>query len=182
MKSKNNNISYRVALGGVVSALCLVSMLIAGIIPALSLTLPMIAGVLLKIVSIEVSPKWAFLTYVAISILALVTVFDKEAVLIFVMFFGHYPIIRIYLQKIKIKLMRIILKFAVFNVCILAFFYLTVYMFGMQQILEDIGELGVHGGRIMLVTANVMFFLYDINLDFCHLIYSKRLRPKLSRK
>ena len=36
------DISYRVALGGIVSALCLVSMFLAGVLPALYLVPPMI--------------------------------------------------------------------------------------------------------------------------------------------
>lgn len=37
------DISYRVALGGIVSALCLVVMFLAGAMPAFYLILPMIA-------------------------------------------------------------------------------------------------------------------------------------------
>lgn len=56
------DISYRVALGGIVSALCLVTMFLAGILPALYLLLPMIAGVLMMIIAVEVSSSWAMLT------------------------------------------------------------------------------------------------------------------------
>ena len=57
------DISYRVALGGIVSALCLVTMFLAGVIPALYLLLPGIAGILLMIIAVEVNIPWAFLTY-----------------------------------------------------------------------------------------------------------------------
>ena len=74
------DISYKVALGGIVSALCLVTMFLAGILPALYLLLPMIAGVLLMIIAAEVSTGWALLTYVSVSLLSLFVTFDKEAV------------------------------------------------------------------------------------------------------
>lgn len=48
------NISYRVALGGIVSALCLLCMFLAGIMPALYLLLPMAAGMLMMIIAEEV--------------------------------------------------------------------------------------------------------------------------------
>ena len=63
--------SYRVALGGIVSALCLVTMFLAGVMPALYLLLPMIAGVLLMIIAMEVNKGWAFLTYLSVSLLSL---------------------------------------------------------------------------------------------------------------
>ena len=62
------NISYRVALGGIVSALCLFAMFLTGVFPVLYLVLPMIAGSLITIISTEINPKWAFLTYVSVSI------------------------------------------------------------------------------------------------------------------
>ena len=78
------DISYRVALGGIVSALCLVTMFLAGVLPALYLLLPGIAGILLMIIAVEVSTGWAFLTYLAVSLLSVFVTFDKEAALIFI--------------------------------------------------------------------------------------------------
>ena len=74
------DISYRVALGGIVSALCLVTMFLAGIIPALYLLLPMIAGVLMMIIAVEVSGSWAMLTYIAVSLLSMIITFDKNSI------------------------------------------------------------------------------------------------------
>ena len=71
------DISYRVALGGIVSALCLSAMFFAGIMPALYLLLPMIAGVLMMIIAVEVSTGWAVLTYISVGLLSMFITFDK---------------------------------------------------------------------------------------------------------
>ena len=176
------DISYRVALGGIVSALCLVTMFLAGVLPALYLVLPMIAGVLMMIIAEEVSRCWALLTYISVSILSLLITFDKEAALIFIMLFGHYPILRMYIDKLPLKLLRWIVKFAVFNACILGYFYTTVYIFGLQQMLDEFEEYGRYGAQIMLVLANVVFVRYEICLGSCHIIYQKRLAPKFRKK
>lgn len=176
------NISYRVALGGIVSALCLVTMFLAGIIPALYLVLPMIAGVLMMIIVIEVNLNWAFLTYISVGLLSLFITFDKEAALIFIMFFGHYPIVRFYIQQIKIKPIRQVIKFALFNLCIISFFYVTVYLFGLVQMLEELNDFGKYGSVIMLIFANIIFVLYDFNLDICYNLYKKRIMPKFKKK
>lgn len=176
------DISYRVALGGIVSALCLVTMFLSGIIPVLYIVLPMIAGVLMMIIAMEVNTKWALLTYIAVSLLSLFITFDKEAALIFILFFGHYPILRFYLQKIKKPYMRAPVKFAVFNACIIGYFYITVYLMGLKQLLEELGEFGKYGGIIMLAIVNLIFAMYDYNLEICHILYRKKIMPKFRRK
>lgn len=176
------DISYRVALGGIVAALCLVTMFLAGIIPALYLVLPMAAGILMMIIAVEVNTKWAALTYIAVSILSFFITFDKEAALIFIMFFGHYPILRFYIERIKSRGIRTLFKLAIFNACIIAYFYITVYLFGLTQMLEEFDELGKYGAIIMLALANVIFVLYDYNLKVSHDVYRKRLMPKFRRK
>ena len=72
------NVSYRVALGGIVSSLCLLCMFLAGIMPMFYLILPMVAGILLMIIAEEVSLSWAWLTYIAVGILSLFITADKE--------------------------------------------------------------------------------------------------------
>ena len=176
------DISYRVALGGIVSALCLLTMFLAGIMPALYLLLPMIAGVLMMIIAAEVNTKWAFLPYAAVSLLSMFITFDKEAALIFILLFGHYPILRFYIQKIRSKFIKNAVKFIICNVCVLSYFFVTVYVFGIAEMLDELGNFGKYGGIIMLALANIIFFLYDINLEICYNIYLKKIMPKFIRK
>ena len=174
--------SYRVALGGIVSALCLVTMFLAGVMPALYLLLPMISGVLLMIIAIEVNKGWALLTYLSVSLLSLFVTFDKEAALIFILFFGHYPIIRMNIQKIKLKILRRAVKFILFNACTIVYFYSTVYLLGMDEMIEEMQDFGRYGAYIMLALANFVFLLYDFNLDYMYILYRSHLMPKFRKK
>ncbi|HNZ99429.1 hypothetical protein [Ruminococcus sp.] len=176
------DISYRVALGGIVSALCLVTMFLAGVIPALYLLLPGIAGILLMIIAVEVNIPWAFLTYLAVSLLSLIITFDKEAALIFIMFFGHYPVVRFYIQKIPLRLIRLAVKLILFNICIICYFYVTVYIFGLDEMLDEFSDFGRYGAYIMLGISNFIFLVYDLDLDVMYKLYKKRLLPRFKRK
>jgi hypothetical protein len=176
------DISYRVALGGIVSALCLVTMFLAGVLPALYLLLPGIAGILLMIIAVEVNTAWAFLTYIAVSLLSLFITFDKEAALIFIMLFGHYPILRFYIHKIPLRLIRLLIKLLIFNVCMIGYFYVTVYILGLDDLLDEFDGLGKYGAYILLGITNVIFLVYDIDLDFMHTLYKKRIMPKFRKK
>lgn len=175
------DISYRVALGGIVSALCLVTMFLAGVLPALYIVLPMIAGVLMMIIAEEVSKSWALLTYIAVSILAMFITFDKEAALLFILIFGHYPILRLYTEKLPLKWLRRLVRLLIFNACVIAYFYVTVYIFGLDEMLDEFDDYGRYGAYIMLGMANIIFVLYDLNLDNIHRRYKKRLAVKLRK-
>lgn len=176
------DISYRVALGGIISALCLVTMFLSGIIPALYIMLPMVAGVLMAIIAVEVNTEWAMLTYTAVSILSFIITFDKEAALIFILLFGHYPILKLYIDKIKNSFLRISVKLLVFNVCVILYYYITVYFLGIKQLLEELDDFGKYGGLIMLVIVNIILISYDYNLKIAYLIYSKKFKPLFKSK
>lgn len=176
------DISYRVALGGIVSSLCLLCMFLAGIMPMFYLILPMIAGILIMIIAEEVNLSWAWLTYIAVGILSLFVTADKEASLVFIMIFGHFPIIRLHMEKIKLKLLRWLIKLAIFNACAISFFYVTVYIFGIREMLEEMNEYGRYGAVILLVLCNIIFVLYDLNLYLMYGIYKIKFMPLLRKK
>lgn len=176
------DISYRVALGGIVSSLCLLCMFLAGIMPMFYLILPMIAGILIMIIAEEVNLSWAWLTYIAVGILSMFVTADKEASLVFIMIFGHFPIIRLHMEKIKLKLLRWLIKLAIFNACAVSFFYVTVYIFGIREMLEEMNEYGRYGAVILLVLCNIIFVLYDLNLYLMYGIYKIKFMPLLRKK
>ncbi len=176
------NISYRVALGGIVSSFCLLAMFLTGVFPLLYLALPMIAGVLLMIIVMEVNTQWACLTYVAVGLLSLFVTYDKEAALIFILFFGYYPILYKYLNRIPVKLLRVLIKLLLFNGCMVAYFYVNVYLFGLESLLEAFEDFGKYGGPIMLALLNPFFLMYDISLDGLCDLYRYKLKPRMLGK
>ncbi len=173
------NISYRVALGGIVSSFCLLAMFLTGVFPLLYLALPMLAGVLLLIIVMEVNTQWACLTYAAVGLLSLFVTYDKEAALIFILFFGYYPILYKYLNKIPVKLLRVLVKLLLFNGCMVAYFYMNVYLFGLESLVKALEDFGKYGGVIMLALLNPFFLMYDISLDGLCDLYRRQLKPRI---
>lgn len=176
------NISYRVALGGIVSSFCLLSMFLTGVIPAFSLVLPMVSGLLLLIMILEVNIRWAALTYAAVGLLSLFVTYDKEAALIFIMFFGLYPLLQTFLNRIKPLILRIAVKLLVFNVIIAAYFQLNVMLFGLEEMmagLEDMG--GISAGTLLLI-LNPFFLMYDYALYNAGEMYMHIIKPRIRGK
>lgn len=167
--------SYRVALGGIVSALCIVLMFLTGVIPALYIAAPMAAGVLMIILVEEVSVGWGWLTYIAVSLLALIVTFDKEAALMFILFFGYFPILRRNFERIRIKPLRLLGKLMLFNVFLVLDWWLTVYVLGLPSFEDTAPYMYV----ILVIAANGMFLFYDKLLSrmgwFYHKVFVKKV-------
>lgn len=172
-------LNYCIALGGVLSSLSIFAMFLTGVFPVFYLVIPMICSLLVTIMMKETGLYWGFIMYLAISILSLFITPNKDAPLIYLFFFGHYPLIRHFISKLHIKPLKGIIKLIIFNACILLYFAFTVYLLGMGELLEEMEEFGKYAAYILLGSANIMFISYDICLSSGLIIYEKKLRPKI---
>lgn len=167
--------SYRVALGGIVAALCVAMMFLTGIIPALYIAAPMAAGMLMIILVEEVSVGWGWLTYIAVSLLALIVTFDKEAALMFILFFGYYPILRRNFERIRHKSLKLLCKLLMFNAFLVLDWWLTVFVLGLPSF-EDTAP---YMYAVLIVMANGMFLFYDLLLSrmgwFYHRVFVRKV-------
>lgn len=159
--------------------MCILSMFIAGIAPFLSLTMPMIAGTLIVIIAVEVNKPWAFLTYIAVSLLSVFVTLSKESALIFILLFGYYPIIKEPIDKIKISFFRMPVKLVFFNVIAVAYYYITLYILGIYDMTDEFALFGKFGIYIFWAFSNVVFFLYDNALKGTIELYKRFLKPKI---
>lgn len=175
-------ISYRVALGGIVAAFCLVGMFLTGVFPLLYLIFPMISGVLLLIIVEEVGTQWAWVTYVTVGMLSLFVTYDKEAALIFILFFGCYPIYQKFLTRIRPQLLQAAVKLVIFNVTMVLYFRFNVYVLGLDDLLKAFEDFGKYGAVIVLVLLNPFFLMYDYSLLGMCRIYRNMLKPRIMGK
>lgn len=167
--------SKRIALCGMLSALSLVIMLVA-YFPYLTYTLPALAGILFAIVMVEIGTKWAWGSFVTTAILALLLC-EKEAAVIFVAFFGYYPILKANLERISIKIVEYIAKFILFNVAVVAAYLVIIYVFSIP--IENMGQFGQYTLLILLGMGNVVFIIYDFALSTAYQEYMVKLHPKV---
>ena len=172
--------STQVALGGLASSLCLVLMFMTGLFPFATYALPAMAGIILIIIVIENGPSTAWLVYAAVSMLSMFVVPDKEAALIFIAFFGYYPILKQAIEKnIKFKPFQIILKFLTFNTAIITMYTILIKFIGASEAIAEMGALGTAGAILLLVLGNITFVIYDFALTLLITVYFKVLRKKI---
>ena len=178
----SKKVSYKVSLGGIVAALCLTMMFLTAVFPPLNMTLPLFAGMLISVVAIEVSPSWAFVTYIVVFILSFFITPDKEAAIFFAALFGYYPVLKDTVDKMRSKLISLIIKLVVFDAAMILIYYLTVFVFGTIDIFEEFGFLGEFMLPVLFITINAIFFLYDYCLTVIKEAYIKWFRPTFLRK
>jgi len=168
--------STRIALGGISASLCLVVMLTTALLPFATYALPALAGIMLIPLALELGAKTAWVCYAAVAILSLLIVPDREAALMFIAFFGYYPIIKIKLDGIKNRFGRRFLKVLIFNSAMIMAYTAVIYIFGMTYLIEEFSN---YFGWMLLITANIFFPIYELALHNMYRLYIYRIRKTL---
>ena len=175
--------SSSIALGGVFSALCLVLMFMTGLVPFATYMLPALAGAMLCAVVVENGSKVALMVYASVSILSLFIVPDREASMIFICFFGYYPILKEQLERLPARALEYAVKFALFNLAIVGGYLILSLITGIPLLSEEMfGEWGQYSAIGMLLAGNVVFALYDIAVTRYLSLYIRWFRPRFLRK
>ncbi len=168
--------SFNIAFGGMISAVCIVLEFSVGILPLFLYIFPMICALLMNVLLEECGVKTALCAYVGTAAISMILAPDKEAALLFSAFFGYYPIVRAYIMKLKSKMLRVILKFALFNIAMICSYLLLIKLIGLEALgFENIWWMWA----ALLAGGNFAFLMFDIMLDRILIIYNRRFRGKL---
>lgn len=178
---KKRHSSFYITLGGLLSALSIVIMFMT-FVPAGMYIFPAIAGMFMWVVRDYSSVKWGLLCYGATAIISLMLVPDLEAKLMFLFFFGYFPIIRQIISKKTNVFVSYILKLIIFNISAVLAYTLIFAFFPIEYLLEQMDELGDYGKLIFLGIGNIGFIAYDFALGELLYAYSKWLKPKIIRR
>lgn len=172
--NKRKELSFKVALGGIVSALSLVLMIISGVAVSLEYAIPMITGALLMVLVVEFGKGFAGIIYVVVSILSLLLLGNKEPAVMYLMFFGYYPILKSVLEQRLKKISCWIIKYLIFNISMVASYFVVTRIFMIS--FDDIKEFGKFALPLLLLAGNILFFMYDVLLTRLVSIYIYRYK------
>ena len=142
-----NNQASAIALGGVMAALAVVATFVC----------PALCMLLLRIVARQCGRRIGWAWYGAVAILGVLLAPDKEAAAVFV-FLGYYPLLKPVFDRWKPSWLW---KGLYFNAAIAVLYTLLLKVFGMDQLAQDYAELGSALTAVMMVLANITFFMLD---------------------
>ncbi len=170
--------SKQVAAGGIAASLCLLLMFLTGLFPFATYALPAAAGTLLIVVVLECGRATAVMAYVSVSLLSLFITPDKEAAMVFLVFFGYYPILKGMIEKLRNRPLELVIKFLLFNGSVVSSYLIAANLLGMGYLLEGVYDYGRYGIYALLLAANLMFSCFDRALTGLISAYIYHFRPK----
>lgn len=169
--------SGKIALCGVLGALAVVIMFTA-YFPYATYAIPAIAGILFAVINIELDFKWAVGAYVSSAIITAIFC-EKEAAMLFVFFFGYYPIIKGVIEGRMYGIIEKILKHTIFSFAMIVAYVIIINVFGIP--LDETGEFGKWFSFVFLLLGNVVFYIYDIGLTRVITLYINRYHTKTQK-
>ena len=171
------NKTFKITFCSMMTALACVLMLLA-YFPYFTYAAPAIAALFIMATVIECGNKWAVCSYAASAVLVFLTA-EPESRLMYICFFGYYAVVKAAVEKLRKPVIEWILKLLVFNVAVLAVYFIFAGVFGIST--EDFGELGKYGAYIFLGLGNAVFVFYDIGLSRIAMAYMAVVHPKVKR-
>lgn len=172
--------SSKTALGGILAALMLVVMFLFSVFPSLTIAAPAVASMLMLFVVLEIGKGWAFGVYIVVSALALMLIPSKEAAVLYVAFFGYYPILKQILEKyVRLRAAEWILKIVLFAGVMFGAYYLMIRFMGIE--FDEIDKYGRAAVPLLLGVGTAAFVGYDFCLTLFVGEYLRRWQKRFKK-
>lgn len=146
----------KIAYASMFVAISVVVCVIAGVFQTMSLAITAIAGLVGAISLLLCGYKYSLLVYISTSILALLIVPNKECVVYYILFFGHYPMTKLLIERANNKFLLWFIKILLANILYIAEMLIAAYILGVYEFV------GATFFFMTTVLFNVAFVLYDI--------------------
>lgn len=149
----------------------LLFLFLATIVPA-KLSMFFLCSVFVTGMLVEHETGYAFLIFVAVSLLSLLIVTTVHS-LAYIIFFGHYGIGKYYIEKIKDKVTAFILKLLYFNAAMALIYFLAPLVIGNALLSIPLW--------ILIPAAQIVFIIYDYLYSLVSQFYYQKIRKWLMR-
>lgn len=166
--------SVKIAFGAILTALSVILLFLGGITGTLDLAAAALASFCVIFAVIEMGYGSAFLVYAAASVIGIILPIKTPA-LFFAAFFGYYPLVKSFSEKLSI-IVSYVIKLAVYSVA-----YFVMIALSLVVITEDIAtgnKLIFFYGALYLICV-VILIIYDIALTRIITAYNLSWRKKL---
>lgn len=165
-----NSNTKTIATGGICLALAVICLYFASFVPGAELTLYALASVFVAVMADERGVAGGALVYAGASILAFLIVPAKLGILPFVFFFGIYPLIKFYAERIHNRAAQFAVKLVLFCCVFFVAFIFFRELFFKNIKLPDVSV------WLLAIGGIVMFILYDYILTMIIKLYRRKVK------
>ena len=163
------SLAKKTAFCSIMCALSVVILSLGSVIEIIDITSAALASFIVAVCMIELRSYFPVLLYFATSVLAFLLLPNKTVAFMYIMFFGFYPILKKYLERLR-PILSWIAKFIVFNIII--FIYVTV---AGNMFFPDANNTKMY----LAILLNIVFFTLDFALTVFVTAYVRKLRRVL---
>ena len=106
--------------------------------------------------------------------------FDTKSawIMMYVIFFGYYPIVRDYFEKIKVKGLRIFTKLIFFNLMMILCQIILIKVFGIPLLEDGQGKWFI---AVFALLMNLMFLVYEVLINKVTILYVYKLEKRIKK-
>ncbi len=178
-RGESRRLSAMIAFCGMAAALSVVLMMLGALLAVGTYAAPLLAALLLFPVRVEFGAKAAWSTWGVAATVSLLLGLDPEASCLY-LFIGWWPIVKwAFDHRFRRKWTGLLLKLLIFTAALAVMYSLLLFVFPLQSLLDEFGEMGRAMSAGFLVLLLVCLMLYDFALTPLSLMYAQRIRPKL---
>lgn len=157
----------KVVFCGIFAALAVLFIYGAGILPTGRMALFCVASCLTAITCVECGWKYALAGYGAASAVALIAVPDKLLVLPYILFLGYYPVVKLWIERLRHMAKEWIIKIVLFLVASAA------SAAGMQFLMRD--AILPFAPLLMTAAGTALLAVFDFALSLFIQFYRERI-------
>lgn len=163
----------RLVFSAILCALSFVLSMLGTLLGVFDLTGIIFSGLLVALVMIELSPRWAILVWAVTSALLVLFLPDKFVAVEYLAFAGIYPAIKRVVEHLP-KIPAWILKFLYFNAVLTGLILLATKV---QLFMSDDNDLAL--SWLVYLLGNAFFLVYDLCMGVYIRFYEISLRKRL---
>lgn len=162
--------AFRIALGGILTALALLVLYLAALAPSGRLGVVALAGLVPAVGVISGGLATGIFCYASSGILGLLLLPDKGCALMYLTLLGLYPVLKGLIERLRKLALEIVLKLVFFNAV------LSVLVFGFSTLLFPFLPQLLQKPLLIYLVGNAVFLVYDFGVSKLLTYYAVRIR------
>ena len=159
-----------ITLSAILIALTIIILYLNLLLPISTISILTLASLLIPIALIRGSMKSAILVYISSSIIGLFLI-PINIILLYILFFGIYGIVKYFIEKINNMPLEILFKFIFFNIILFISFFIFKTFISIQITKLPIG--------LFWIMAQVVFLIFDYALSLLITFYLEKIHTKV---
>jgi len=166
----------KMTLSALFAAMCIISLFVASVWPTGRFGLVAFASLFVAAAVIEAGISSGISVFIISSIIGMLILPNRAAPILFIIFFGYYPIAKSLIEHIKGELLQWVIKLALFNTATIA-----TWFFMRELLLDSMGNRPLFGAELpyfplaLPIVGSVVFLIYDYGFTKLIWFYINRI-------